>query len=187
MSALERSLTASEPKTEMERVAGVAVVVTDEAESSTLLIKRAERSGDPWSGQVAFPGGKFEHGDTSLRETAVREAKEEVGLDLRLGSEFLGYAGAFRTHLGSMDVFPSVFLLRSRSEINPNEEVTSFKWVPWSRITDPSAITSFRVHGEGTDLEMPALKVDDYVIWGLTHRILTTLLGLEGGSNPLPR
>lgn len=48
-----------------------------------LFIKRAARTGDRWTGHIALPGGKRDPGDLDDRETSIREAKEEIGLDLR--------------------------------------------------------------------------------------------------------
>ena len=64
--------------------AAVAIIMkSSESTSSLLLIRRTERRGDPWSGQIAFPGGHRAPGDRSFLETAMREASEEVGISLR--------------------------------------------------------------------------------------------------------
>jgi 8-oxo-dGTP pyrophosphatase MutT (NUDIX family) len=68
------------------RQAAVAAVLRappDGGDAEILLMRRAERHGDPWSGHMAFPGGRREEGDATLLDTAIREAREEVGLDLR--------------------------------------------------------------------------------------------------------
>src|SRR4051812_31480098 len=71
------------PERPARRRAAVAVVLRERGgETEVLLIRRAERDGDPWSGHVAFPGGRADPGDASLEATAIREAREEVGLDL---------------------------------------------------------------------------------------------------------
>src|SRR3989442_10873051 len=54
-----------------------------------LFIRRAQRADDPWSGQVALPGGRRDAGDADLFATAVRETREETGIDLA-GAERLG-------------------------------------------------------------------------------------------------
>src|SRR5256714_4453421 len=74
------------------RRAAVALIfhAGEEGLPELLFIKRAEYPGDPWSGQIAFPGGREEAGDTSLAQTAVREAREETGIDLEREGMFIG-------------------------------------------------------------------------------------------------
>jgi 8-oxo-dGTP pyrophosphatase MutT (NUDIX family) len=55
-----------------------------------LFIRRAEHEADPWSGQMGFPGGRAEAGDTDLKQTAIRETLEEIGIDLARDGAFLG-------------------------------------------------------------------------------------------------
>src|SRR5262245_28580055 len=62
--------------------ASVALIVRGRADLGVLLIKRAKREGDPWSGHMALPGGRRDPKDASLIETAAREAREETGVDL---------------------------------------------------------------------------------------------------------
>jgi 8-oxo-dGTP pyrophosphatase MutT (NUDIX family) len=142
----------------------------------TLLIKRAERSGDPWSGQVAFPGGKFQEGDKSARDTAVRETLEEVGIDLAATSEFLGYFRPFRTHTGSMDVVPTLFLLKGDVRVRTNDEVKSYLWVEIERLMSDEARATYTLRLRDESREVPAFRVGDYVVWGLTQRIISALL-----------
>lgn len=172
---LVRKLDANEPRVSGVRRASVSVILTSRISPETLLIKRAYRTGDPWSGQVAFPGGKSQEGDQSSKDTAIRETLEEVGVDLRSSSEFLGYYGIFRAHTGTLDVVPSVFLLKRRVEVKPNEEVSSFRWVGFNRFMSPEASTSYRLGVPGGEREVPALQVGDYLVWGLTHRIISAL------------
>ena len=141
------------------------------------MIKRADRVGDPWSGQVAFPGGKAQEGDSTLKETAIRETREEVGIDLGQDADFLGYFTPFRTHTGTLDVFPLVFLLKKKVEVRPNEEVSSYRWVKLEKLTTEQARSSYGVDAGGQTREMPALLVDGYVVWGLTYRIISSILG----------
>lgn len=176
MSAVSKNLVSLEPSPKGRRLAAVAVIVKDVDSPSVLLIRRADRSGDPWSGQIAFPGGKMQQGDRTARNTAVRETLEEVGFDLAKTSKFLGYGDMTATHTGAMDVVPTVFEMKRRVEVRPNEEVASFRWVGLRELMAPEAKSSYVMKFEGTPVELPALASSDYVVWGLTHRILTSLL-----------
>ena len=177
LQALKRKLSADEPLPGKLRRASVAITLKDPAEPSVLLIKRADRVGDPWSGQIAFPGGKAEKGDSTLKETAIRETREEVGIDLRVDADFLGYFMPFRTHTGTLEVVPAVFLLKREVEVHPNPEVSSFRWVTLAKlIAEESRSTNMVDTGDQTRMT-PTLLVDGYAVWGLTHRIITTLIG----------
>jgi len=171
-----KNLTAQEPISKGLKLAAVSIILRDREFPSVLLIKRAERAGDPWSGQIAFPGGKMQQGDRTVRETAVRETIEEVGIDLDEAAEFLGYASTTTTHTGTMDVIPSVFVLRHGVEVRPNEEVASYRWVNLEDFLNPNGKSTYRLTYDGRNIEMPAYMVGDYVVWGLTHRILSTVL-----------
>jgi len=168
-----------EPRLGRLRRAAVSVILRDTEAPSMLLIKRADRAEDPWSGQVAFPGGKAQDGDATLRDTAMREAYEEVRIDLAKSGEFLGYFMPFRTHTGAMDVVPSVFLLRDSVEVHTNEEVSSYRWVKLEEFVGPKAKAVYRINGGVQAREMPAFLVSGYTVWGLTHRIISSLLDLE--------
>jgi 8-oxo-dGTP pyrophosphatase MutT (NUDIX family) len=171
-----RNLVAREPPRKGSRLAAVSIIVRDRQVSSVLLIKRAERLGDPWSGQIAFPGGKMKAEDRTSRDTAVRETMEEVGIDLNRSAEFLGYGGVATTHTGAMDVVPSVFVLKEEVDVRPNEEVASFRWVDLDDLIAPKARSTYDLHRDRGTVGTPAYAVEDYIIWGLTYRILSSML-----------
>ena len=173
---LVRNLVPVEPPQAGLRFASVALIVRDRRLPSVLLIRRAERAGDPWSGQVAFPGGKMQEGDMTARDTAVRETMEEVGFDLNTSSEFLGYGGVATTHTGTMDVVPAVFEMKESVEVRLNAEVASFRWVQLDELLAPSARSTYEFDRGGGAVGMPAYKVGDYLVWGLTYRILSACL-----------
>jgi 8-oxo-dGTP pyrophosphatase MutT (NUDIX family) len=163
--------------------AAVALVLREGARGpEVLFIRRAEHPGDPWSGQIAFPGGRAEPGETDLRRTAVRETREETGLDLEKGSLFLGALDELRAlaRLRPMNlcIAPFVFGLRGPVELQPSEEVWSLHWIPLRGLLDPGSQGSFEYRQEGTVLVLPCIKVDGLVIWGLTHRMFQSLRSL---------
>lgn len=176
-----KNLVPQEPIPKGLRFAAVSIVVRDRQSPSLLLIKRAEHPADPWSGQIAFPGGKMQSGDKTARDTAIRETLEEVGIDLGKAAEFLGYAAVTTTHTGTMDVVPSVFILKEGVEVKPNEEVASYRWVDLEDLLAPQASSVHQLEFNGRTVEMPAYVVGDYEIWGLTHRILSRFLSEPEG------
>ena len=179
VAALVGRLDDREPETEGPRLAAVAMILKGREDPEVLLIKRAEKDGDPWSGQVALPGGKMTEGDASLSQTAERETLEEVGIDLRKSAQFLGYSGATRTHTGVMEVVPCAFLLREEVKVVPNDEVASYSWVKIQALLAPGAKSTYRLGGTG-QLTVPAYSIGDYVVWGLTYRLLSQ--ALEGAD-----
>jgi len=157
--------------------AAVAVVIGqgERGDEELLLIRRSESIADPWSGHVALPGGRVEPGDGSFRETAARETREEVGIDLTKG-RFLGYMGEFHARTREVKVVPSVFKLEGSPGVILNREVASYKWVPLHALTNPGNRSSHFVTWRGVEHEFPAYEVGDYHIWGVTERILSTLV-----------
>ena len=173
---ISKHLVAREPAPRGLRLAAVSIIIRDREAPKVLLIKRAERAGDPWSGQIALPGGKKREGDATAKDTAIRETNEEVGIDLGKSATFLGYASVTTTHTGTMDVVPSVFILDRNVKTSPNEEVASYLWADLVTILSPEARTTHRFEYGGEGVEMPAYAVGDYVVWGLTQRILSSVL-----------
>lgn len=151
-----------------------------------LFILRAEFPGDPWSGNIAFPGGHIEADDDSARAAAERETFEEIGIDLGQ-EEFLGrlddVAGA---HL---PVIVSCFsyVVAESTPIIVNREIGETFWVPLSTLADPSRQ---RVHGvmfQGERLERPAIDLlgpGRTVLWGITYRLVSQLMKLAGITLP---
>jgi 8-oxo-dGTP pyrophosphatase MutT (NUDIX family) len=164
------------------RPAAVAVVLIERAGLEALFIKRAVRTGDPWSGQVAFPGGRYEATDLDLRATAIREAREETGVDLS-GAEPLGVLDDLypRTPtLPPVRVRPYVFGLDGPPRLSSSDEVERAFWVPLGRLAEPGVRREINLFLRGEDRVFPAYDLGDEVIWGMTERILTPFLGLIG-------
>lgn len=159
--------------------AAVAVIAAPNPDS-ILLIRRAERAGDPWSGQMGLPGGRSGPADGDLLDTAIREANEEVGVVLPPES-LLGTLDdvAPRTpHLPPLMVRPFVFALGAQPEIQPNAEVAEFHWVAIETLLDPGAYRPVRIELRGLTREFPAYHVGPIPVWGMTERILAPLVDL---------
>ncbi|MGH3147156.1 MAG: NUDIX hydrolase [Rubrobacter sp.] len=152
--------------------AAVALLLRERARGLEIfVIKRAEKAEDPWSGHMALPGGREEPGDESAYDTARRETLEEVGMDLADG-ELLGHLDDMgpRRSGGQIVVSTVVVALDSEPRFLDSREVEEAFWVPVGELVDePVEILDFPG-------EWPAYTYRDrYVIWGLTHRILTRL------------
>ncbi len=156
--------------------AAVALLLRDgKAGGEFLAIHRAHRSGDPWSGHMALPGGRQQPDDPDLLSTAVRETREEVGIDLERVGQVLGELDEVRAvaHGRHLDLVirPIVFGLRQPVQPVPNSrEVQTALWIPLAALRHNS--TDYR-HPQSPELgPLPAVEFQGYTIWGLTHRIL---------------
>jgi 8-oxo-dGTP pyrophosphatase MutT (NUDIX family) len=177
---LARRLATRQPKVEADPSlvwAAVAVVLAP-GPDAVLLIRRAERAGDPWSGHMALPGGRREPEDLDLLATAVRETAEEVGLTLRPG-HLLGPLDdvAPRTPvLPPIAVRPFTFALPERPALAPSDEVAVARWVPLDHLLRAGAHHPVRLEIGGESREVAAYELEEGVVWGMTERILTPLL-----------
>jgi 8-oxo-dGTP pyrophosphatase MutT (NUDIX family) len=151
-----------------------------------LFIRRAEHEQDPWSGQIGFPGGRAEPGDASAAATAVRETREETGLDLARDGERLGalddVQAIARGRPVDLVIAPRVFRLRHRREGTPNHEVVSLHWLSLDRLLAPATRSTLEYRHDGALVELPCLRIDEVVIWGLTYRMFQSLVVILGGA-----
>lgn len=168
------------PLAESRLAAVSAVLRVAGGEPELLFIKRAELERDPWSGHMAFPGGRLEPGDASLEVTAVRETQEELALDLTQG-HLLGrlddLAPRNRT-LPPIIIRPFVAIVKPDVMLTPSEEVAATFWVPLARLQHESSKAEYVVDINGTRATFPAFRVEQHIVWGLTERIVRQLLAL---------
>jgi 8-oxo-dGTP pyrophosphatase MutT (NUDIX family) len=162
------------------RAAVAALLRLDGGHPMVLLMERAERVDDRWSGHVALPGGREEPGDADLYATAVRETAEEVGIDLAAGARLLGrlppVRAILRGKLLPMTISPFVFVETAAQPIRPNHEVASTFWLPLDRAA-AGALDGTYPHRLGPlPLELPCWRWDGKVVWGLTYQMLRALL-----------
>jgi 8-oxo-dGTP pyrophosphatase MutT (NUDIX family) len=146
-----------------------------------LFIKRAEYEGDPWSGQIAFPGGRAEERDKSLAETAIRETREETGIDLAREGMIVGRLDDLRpraVRLPAIMVRPFVALLDGREPLVLSGEVALSFWLPFTELARNDSWADGMVRAGGVQISARVFKHDEHVVWGMTERILTQLLAL---------
>lgn len=163
------------------RRAAVAVVVTREEEPAFVFIRRRERRGDPWSGQMAFPGGFRARDDEPLATTAARETREETGLDLATSGRLLGALDDLSPRtpfLPPIIVSPHVFAVGAREFLVPGDEAEEALWISAHDIFDPGNRTTFLFALPEGERAYPAIQVGPHRIWGLTERILDRLAAL---------
>jgi 8-oxo-dGTP pyrophosphatase MutT (NUDIX family) len=147
------------------RAAVAAVLRPGEGGAEFLFIHRAEDPRDPWSGHMAFPGGRVEPRDADPLAAALRETSEEVGLGGR-GRPL------------NMVITPFVFTADSVPPLTPNYEVAAAVWVPASFLVDHRNRESMEYQRAGLSLELPCYRYQDHLIWGLTLGMVDELLSL---------
>jgi 8-oxo-dGTP pyrophosphatase MutT (NUDIX family) len=170
--------------------ASVAVVLHERADGQVelLLIQRATRDTDPWSGHMAFPGGRRDPGDADVIVTATRETMEEVGVDLTRDAGVIGRLDELRAIARhrplDLVISPIVFALRAPVALQPSpREVESAIWVPLDHLASAAARTTYTRTLDDITSDFPALRFEHYTIWGLTHRILDGFLEIVRGGD----
>jgi 8-oxo-dGTP pyrophosphatase MutT (NUDIX family) len=174
---------------EKMRRAAVALIFRAGADGDPelLFIKRAEYPGDPWSGHIAFPGGRREAQDASLAETVVRETREETGIDLAAHGEIIGELDELQPQsirLPDLAVAPFAAVLYGSPDIELATEVASAFWVPLRSLHDSTLWRETEVSGRDYRMTRRAFHHEGQVIWGITERIITQLLALLDSQSP---
>ena len=184
IAAIRRKLAAHEPRILPAAAfqASVAIVLRPSAVGpEALFIERARKPRDPWSGQMAFPGGRHDDTDRDLRHTAERETEEEVGLSLasapligRLDDQTGQRAGQGR----QLRIAAFVYELAAGAgdDLRINDEVAEAFWAPLAWFEDPDRVTLYR-HPPYRGVGFPGVIVgspERHIVWGLTFRFVST-------------
>ena len=153
---------------------------------NTVFIKRNAYDG-PHSGQVSFPGGVFEENDIFLVETARRETKEEIGIDIGK-SAILGALTPLSIPVSNMNVYPFVGFYGSDPVFTPDKrEVEYLIHTTLSELADPKCINREQWVLHGQKIEVPFYDVKGNIIWGATAMILCEFLTVISGSGLYPQ
>lgn len=165
------------PSNDDRKRAAVAVVVHDDPSGPrVLMMKRVERVGDPWSGHISLPGGGYQSADGDLRVTAIREAREELDVDLAP----LQYLGALpvlsplSAGPSGVEVTPFVFATPVELATAPGPEAVRGFWLPLELAASGQLDAEYTY--PGTERKFPSWRFEGYTIWGMTWRILGDLI-----------
>jgi 8-oxo-dGTP pyrophosphatase MutT (NUDIX family) len=163
--------------------AAVAVIFRSGGNGSELLvIERAKHEGDPWSGHLAFPGGRSEAGDPDALATAKRETREELGLDLDQHGRLLGALAPISTQgtgLEPLSISPFAFSVDRLPQLAlASSEVAGIFWVPIGPLLRGERNTHFEVARGSERWRMPGYDVEGRVLWGLSYRMLRSFFAL---------
>mgnify|MGYP006280793087 CR=1 FL=1 len=161
------------PKPWSNAQAAVAILVKPKNNDlEFFLVKRAEVDDDPWSGDMAFPGGKKNLQDNTLIDTAVREVLEETSIDLS-NKKVIGFMEpVYSAVRKTLAVQPMVFRFDDYPEVTLNYELTKYIWAPLSEIKKGKNYAVVK------GWEGPVFEVQGETVWGLTFRMIEKLLKL---------
>ncbi len=163
------------------RFAAVALVLRERKNGpEVLVIERATVDGDPWSGHLAFPGGRRDRQDPSLEATALRETQEELGLDLSTHGSRLGALDHVRAHRAlQLSVAPFVYLLRNTPALTPSpREVARAFWVELLPLATGERPARYEMKTPTGKFAMPGYSVEGRVLWGMSYQVLLNLFRL---------
>ena len=168
---------AAAPRAPGSVAAAVLVPVFEaDGEVSVILTKRPETM-PSHQGEIAFPGGKHDPVlDADLRATALREAREEIGLDPD-DVEIVARLEGISTVASRFVITPFVGFLPGRPVLTPDpREVTRVFEVPLSELMADGVYREERWDGPMLDLDVHFYELADETVWGATARILTGFL-----------
>lgn len=187
MQQIEHSLATHRPRKKpfrrLLKRASVAVILREVCgEAEILMIERARHPRDPWSGHMAFPGGRMEHSDRHGFDVACRETEEEIGLQLLEAGRYMGRLSEIMTHFQlrrrAMVVSPYAFRLDRDVVFTPNHEVSEIVWVPMAFLMNPNNREKIMWTRAGIAIPLPCYRYQGRRIWGLSLTMLDDLLQL---------
>ncbi|MFN5372447.1 MAG: NUDIX hydrolase [Bacteroidia bacterium] len=156
-----------------QKAAVLVPLVLEEDHTSVILIRRTEYIG-VHSGQLAFPGGKFDRGEENAYQVALREAREEIGL-MEHQCSIVGNLSPLYIPVSGMHVFPVVATLHENLFLQKNErEVEDIYQIPLTNFLDERRLGKFEL--PGIHRSVPGFKLETGILWGATAMMLSELL-----------
>jgi len=164
-----------------DRLAAVLLLVIDGLKPSLVFTRRTEEL-PRHAGEISFPGGLAEPGDADLGATALRESREELGID-PVGVELLGALPPIHTVVSSILVAPFVGLLPERPAMRPDpSEIAEVLEFPLARLAEVESTM------ELSRVDDPTLgwayELDGHMIWGATGFMLHAFLDVVRSRAP---
>jgi 8-oxo-dGTP pyrophosphatase MutT (NUDIX family) len=174
----DRTLQGVAPSIDHKRAGVLVPMFVKEKELWVLFTKRSDKL-LTHRGQVSFPGGAFETGDRDLKDTAVRETEEELGLE-RKQIVLLGKLSPIITSTNYY-VEPYVAAIPHPVEFKPSPDEIEALWeIPVSALMTPTAVEERAF--EGSDRPVLFYHYGQKTVWGATARILSELLDVLAGE-----
>ena len=165
--------------------AAVALLLPEsENGPEVLFIRRADYAGDPWSGDIAFPGGGMEAEDAGPRQAAEREVREEIGLQLE-AQQYLGQLDDLAGAYLPVTVYCFVYLLAEKPQLHLSDELVDSFWVPLAELLSPQRRKQASFSYRDTKRSHPIIDLDGYCerfLWGISYRLLDNLLSLPASA-----
>lgn len=171
----------AEPPDGTTRAAVILLLRPGNGEAEVLFVVRASHEGDPWSGHVALPGGRWEPGDADLEETALRELHEETGLELGR-QHLLGRLDELHPvsrHIPRIAITPFVGWREALPRVRRTVEIDGHFWVPVSELRTPARRGTLDFRRDGEDFSFPTIEYGGHAVWGLTFSIVRNFLDLS--------
>ena len=169
---------------EVRRAAVAMILIGAPHTEELLFIRRADYQGDPWSGDVAFPGGGVEAQDADSRATAERETHEEIGLVLS-DEDYLGMLGSINGAYLPVNITCHLYQLTTRPRLQTNYEVLDTFYIPLTTLLEPMRNQERSFEYRGNHHTHPIIDLEDYCehfLWGISYRLLQKFfitLGIE--------
>lgn len=182
LAEVRRALAAARPSAPPDAPRHAAVAAIFLPGPDLLFIRRAESLRDPWSGHIAFPGGRVDPGDADPLAAAVREVREEVGVDL-IGAELLGSLPPLLPITGlGLAVHPFAFAFAEEPAFTLNYEVQSVHRLSLAALFAGVGRGSMPFRWQGQDVTLPCVDFDGLRLWGMTLRIVDEILHVVDGG-----